>query len=63
MLEPITATETYWRYSAPPDTNAKVLLLTKGRIATLGKWGDGMSVIAWCPLPKRDKEVEARQNL
>ena len=63
MKEPITATETHWRYGAPPNTNAKVLLLTKGRIATLGKWGDGLSVIAWCPLPKRDKVFEETNRL
>ena len=62
-MKVLVSNEASWRYGAPPDVNAKVLLLTEGRIATLGKWGDGASVIAWSPLPKRDKELEEQLKL
>lgn len=44
-----------WNYYAPPDRNAKCLLLTDGGIATIGAWGDGSGISAWYPLPKRRK--------
>lgn len=59
------AGEVYWRYEIPGRTDAKVLLLTKGGIAVTGNWygGLGESFMAWAPLPKRDKEQEARLGL
>lgn len=59
----ITATETYWRYEPPPNKAAKVLLLTVGRVAIVGPWLHGDGVIAWCPLPKRDKQKEEELGL
>jgi hypothetical protein len=40
-----------------PTGGAKVILLTKGGIATTGAW-DKSFCIGWAPLPKRDKEKE-----
>lgn len=57
--------EIYWRYEVPHSTDAKVLLLTVGRIAVTGQWYGpyGQNFIAWAPLPRRDKEQEARLGL
>lgn len=59
------AGDVYWRYEVPACTDAKVLLLTVGRVAVAGQWHGpyGHSFIAWAPLPKRDKEQEARLGL
>lgn len=59
------AGEVYWRYEVPTSTDAKVFLLTVGRVAVVGNWQGayGQSFIAWAPLPKRDKEQEARLGL
>jgi hypothetical protein len=56
------AGECYWRYEIAPRSDAKVQLLTKGRIATHGQWTGayGEQFIAWAPMPKRDKKTEAR---
>lgn len=56
--ETITTGDMLFIYEPPPDTNKKVILLTTGRIATIGKWGDGKGVIGWHPLPKRNKQIE-----
>ena len=61
--EKVTSNETYWRYGPPPNNEAKMLLLTVGRVAIVGRWGDGSSVIAWCPLPRRDKQKEVELGL
>jgi len=53
-----TTDEVPWRYYAPPNKEAKSLLLTTGKVAIVGRWGSGQGVIAWCPLPKRNKELE-----
>ncbi|WP_191058448.1 hypothetical protein [Geminicoccus harenae] len=54
------AGEIGWNYSIPPDRGAKVLLLTVGHIAVLGRWEGrvGEFYLAWSPLPKRDKVRE-----
>jgi len=52
--------ESCWRYSPPPDTSAKALLLTKTGVCIQGAWGSGLGVMAWCPQPRRDKEMEAK---
>jgi len=59
------AGEVYWRYEVPKSSDAKVLLLTVGRVAVVGNWYGpiGKAFIAWAPLPKRDKEQEARMGL
>lgn len=54
----ITTSGVPWNYSIPPNTAKKVLLLTTGKIAITGIWGDGLGVIAWTPLPKRNKQLE-----
>lgn len=59
-MNPITTASCKYIYSEPPDKQAKVILLTKDGIATLGPWKDGLGVIAWHPLPKRDKSLEDR---
>ena len=52
----------YWRYWVPQNTDAKMLLLTKGGIAVAGSWSGelGQYFRAWCPMPKRDKVLEQR---
>lgn len=40
-----------------PAGGAKVLLLTKGGIATIGAW-DPFFCVGWLPLPKRNKDKE-----
>lgn len=54
------AGEIGWNYTIPPDRGAKVLLLTVGHIAVLGRWEGrvGEFYLAWSPLPKRDKARE-----
>jgi len=42
-----------------PTAGAKVLLLTKGGIATVGAW-DVAFCVGWLPLPKRN---QAREEL
>lgn len=54
----ITTQDIEFIYDPPPDINKKVILLTTGKIATIGKWGNGIGVIGWYPLPKRDKLKE-----
>lgn len=51
-----------WRYEIAPNSDAKVYLLTIGRIATTGSWHGayGQFFIAWAPMPKRNKELEDR---
>jgi len=61
--KPITSDETPWRYYPPPDTRRKVFLLTVGRVAIPGPWGTGVGVIAWVPIPKRDKQKEIELGL
>lgn len=56
--ESITTGDCIFHYTPPPDVNKKVILLTTGRVAMVGKWGDGTGVIGWWPLPKRDKKLE-----
>ena len=57
--------ELHWRYSVPDASGQKMLLLTIGRIATIGSWSGsyGQYFIAWCPLPRRDKAKEAELKL
>lgn len=59
------AGQVFWRYEVPASTDSKVLLLTAGRVAVTGNWYGpyGRHFIAWAPLPKRDKEQEARLGL
>lgn len=51
----------YWRYGLPPHRGAKMLLLTRGCVCVPGNWtGEyGEQFIAWCPMSKRDKRLEA----
>jgi hypothetical protein len=42
-----------------PESGAKVLLLTKGGIATVGVWNKDFT-IGWLPLPKRNQTREER---
>lgn len=52
-----------YRYPAAgdelPPGGAKVLLLTRGHVCTTGTWGDPF-FIGWAPLPRRNKEKEAK---
>lgn len=57
--------DVYWRYEVPPSTDAKVFLLTVGRVAVVGQWYGalGEAFVAWAPMPRRDKEQEAQLGL
>ena len=46
-----------------PPGGAQVLLLTKGGICIRGTWTSSGAVIAWSPMPKRNKEKEALCNV
>lgn len=59
----LTTPDIKWNYFPPQDNSCKVLLLTRCGIATLGIWGTGNDVIAWSPLPKRDKKLERELGL
>jgi hypothetical protein len=59
----ITSSDAFFIYSPPPDTGAKVILLTAGMVCIIGPWRDGSGVIAWHPLIKRDKEQEEKLGL
>lgn len=59
----ISTDKLVWKYEPPPDRQAKVLLLTKGKVAIIGRWGSGLGVIAWQGLPSRDKELERKMGL
>lgn len=61
----LTAPASSWRYEEPLRTDAKVLLLTVGRVAVVGNWcGElGQFFVAWSPLPKRDKQREQELGL
>lgn len=59
----ITTDAVHWRYEAPPDRSAKVLLLTQGGTAIVGTWGSGAGLWGWVPLPKRDKKLEKELGL
>jgi hypothetical protein len=47
-----------WFYTAPPAPANKSLLLTDQGICIIGSWSSVLNVIAWAPLPKRDKKLE-----
>lgn len=59
-MDVITSDEIHWIYGPPPDPSAKTLLLTEGKIAILGQWRNCVGVIAYFPLPKRNKEEEKK---
>jgi hypothetical protein len=42
-----------------PPSGAKVIVLTKGGIASIGPWFDDGFCVGWAPLPKRNREREA----
>lgn len=59
------AGDTYWRYEVPTRTDAKVFLLTVGRVAVVGNWYGtlGENFVAWSPMLRRDKVAEANLGL
>lgn len=59
----ITTPDIVWIYEPPPNVNKKVWLLSTGKVGFHGKWGDGLGVIAWHPLPKRNKQLEKDRGL
>lgn len=63
MKETITTPDCIFIYTPPPDINAKVILLNSGGVASIGKWGNGIGVMGWYPLPKRDKQLEDRKKV
>jgi hypothetical protein len=60
------ATEARWYYPAAGDVaplGVTVQLLTRGGVAVRGVWNDLGDYIAWAPMIKRDKDLEARLGL
>ncbi len=60
----LASDEAKWQYFGypghkPPPMGTKIHMLTKGKISVDGVWKMDGSVIAWAPLIKRDKEIEA----
>ncbi len=57
--------EIHWRYTVPRNGDSKMLLLNLGGVAIIGNWyGElGEHFLAWCPLPKRDKQLERALGL
>lgn len=49
-----------WTYAVPPNSDSTMFLLTIGRIAMRGRWQGALGefFIAYCPMPKRDKQLE-----
>lgn len=64
-MKPITAptNQLYIRYTKPTHSG-KCLLLTIGGVLIVGKWDGevGQYFLGWCPMPKRDKELERELN-
>lgn len=59
------AGEPGWRYpgagdEVPERQDAKILLLSKAGICTMGHWESNGFWIAWSPLPKRDATKESQ---
>jgi|TARA_R110000851_G_scaffold105885_1_gene224574 hypothetical protein len=54
--------KTYWIYEAPPieKQSSKTLLLTQSGICILGPWNNTIGVIAWHPLPSRNRDEEKK---
>lgn len=44
-----------------PPSNDKCLLLTKGGVCIVGAWSTGAGLLAWSPMPKRDKTKEEKK--
>lgn len=42
----------------PPSSSDKCLLLTKGGVCIVGAWATGAGLLAWSPMPKRNKVKE-----
>lgn len=60
--------DVYWRFTVPPSTGSKMLLLNLGGVAVIGNWQGALGEYfqAWCPLPKKPKplahDIEAAVN-
>lgn len=66
MSNPDTIVEVgnYWIYDKPPENaSKKMLLLTAGKICILGPWHGTVGVIAWHPVPDRNKKLELSLGL
>ena len=46
-----------------PAGGDKCLLLTKGGVCIVGAWSNGVGLLAWSPMPKRDKTKEAAHGI
>ncbi len=62
-FDPVLASNDLWyRYPGAgdpkPPGGAQVWLLTQGGISVRGTWNDSGAFLAWCPMPKRNKEKE-----
>jgi hypothetical protein len=57
----VTGDHIAWSYTKPLHGGAKSLLLTIGGILITGNWhGEvGEHFLAWAPMPRRDKALEA----
>lgn len=59
-MRKVTGYSIDWVYSEPEEKGATMLLLTVGGCLVKGVWyGElGEYLVAWAPMPKRDKETE-----
>ena len=55
---PAATGEVFWRYEEPAPRGVKLLLLTSGGVAVIGEWSTNSNLVAWSPLPRRDKAKE-----
>ena len=53
----------FWKYEIPLNPSKKSLLLTTTKIAILGNWATTEGVIAYYPLPDRNKKLELKLKL
>lgn len=66
MSDPKAATKEGLEYiygETPPNVEKRMILLTTGKVAVVQPWGDGLGVIGYCGLPKRNLEREEELGL
>lgn len=63
----VASDDLWYRYpkagDPKPPGGAQVWLLTKGGVSIRGTWSDSGAFLAWCPMPKRNKEKEKLCNV
>jgi hypothetical protein len=60
----VLASPTYkyiYPHESMPPAATKVVILTRGGVAIISDWQNGLGHVAWAPLPSRDKLKEKTQ--